>query len=393
MAKLREEFLKSSVITPRLQTSLETQAIRERLLSRDDYAFGEFYEIPRSYGERAYDQRILTYLCLFPRMSITRSDFNLTKIATASGLELSMLEPRIVREYNICRHLELMSADEFHTLIKKCHAETVEICKAQSRNLADIVDDLVVFAPEFQDYSADATFESSIRQQCKRHFLVAIQFMAECEWYKEDHSQSPFLLHAGYEIELSEKFHMAPSLIRHPYFESWIDKVDDLFVRLVATVFFSSLQHNALSVGSWWKSSKKPLQIQPEGALKAAQYLVQFKDELRFVPTPRTIAEAIEMGQSKEMVRVRALIEKWLQGAGKQSSSLEQSIRHDIAKASAELQRLKRYKEFQDSPLVFGLRLAAGQIPVISNVVTAIEAAGWIYERWVSKRDCWVAVK
>jgi hypothetical protein len=93
------------------------------------------------------------------------------------------------------------------------------------------------------------------------------------------------------------------------------------------------------------------------------------------------------------MERIRELIGGWLDAVENNKEKLEERIRSDIANASADLRRLKRYKEFQESPLVFGTRLAAGQIPVVSNVVTIIDAVGWAYERWTMRRNCWVALK
>jgi hypothetical protein len=176
------------------------------------------------------------------------------------------------------------------------------------------------------------------------------------------------------------------------YLEAWLDKVDDFYIRLASTIFYSNWKAQTLSVGRWW-GKKAELETRPDVALDAAEVLVQFREELRVVPLPRTIGEAAEIAKSKEMVRIRELVGRWLDAAHESNERIEQLIRKDIAKASAELRRLKRFKELSESPFVFGLKLLAGQVPVVSNVVTIADAAGWMYERWVSKRNCWVAIK
>jgi hypothetical protein len=121
--------------------------------------------------------------------------------------------------------------------------------------------------------------------------------------------------------------------------------------------------------------------------------LIQFKEELTVMAAPRTIAESVEFGHSREMDRLRQLLGQWLSSVGESPPALEARIRRDIGKASRELKRLKKWKAFNESPLVFGMKFLAGQVPVISNVVTAMDAGSWAYERWVVRRNCWVAIK
>ena len=41
-----------------------------------------------------------TYLCLFPSVEITRSDFALTRLSNKTGLNITSFEPRYIRRFN-----------------------------------------------------------------------------------------------------------------------------------------------------------------------------------------------------------------------------------------------------------------------------------------------------
>lgn len=381
----------TAIISPRLQTSLESEALREGLLSWNDYNLREIYEIPPAFGQRGFDPKILSYLCLFPAVIATRSDFDLDKMALTSGLDVQTIEPRGVREYNLCNDQKIMEVSDFRTLIKMCHDEIQELCAVQERELAAIIEDQIYVSPGSQG-NLSGLENDQLKHFTRRSLLPAIRLMGS-HWYKDgDHSATPFQ-GLGLEELLIHEANIPSSVIGDPYFQAWLDKLDDFYVRLVAAAFYSKLNADKMSTGRWWDRSHAPLGNRPEAALEACQVLIQFKEELRVVPAPRTIREAIDLGRTKEMERLRQLIERWLDVVSEHDMQLETLVRADIAQASAELRRLKQYKEFQESPIVFGARLVAGQIPVISNVVTIVESVGWIYERWASKRNCWVAIK
>jgi hypothetical protein len=101
----------------------------------------------------------------------------------------------------------------------------------------------------------------------------------------------------------------------------------------------------------------------------------------------------VEFGSSREMARLRQLMTQWPDEVGSANGRLEARIRVDITKASNELKRLNRWKEFYESPVVFGSRIVAGQIPIISNVVSLMDGASWAFERWTTRRNCWVALR
>lgn len=378
----------NAIISPRLQASLEAQAIRERLLTRSDYALGELFDIPSGYGS-AGDKRVLTYLCLFPSITVTRSDFDLNKL-TGAGLSGALIEPRTIRKANFCVADNLLEPSEFDSLAKISHQQALQICKSQEREFIALIEEAVALDPR-QLISTDVHALSGTKRICRRSFIGTVRVLAN--WYTQDHAATPFQ-GIGAEEAIAKTCNIPLSVFRadNVYLEAWLDKVDDFYIRLASTIFYSNWKAQTLSVGRWW-GKKAELETRPDVALDAAEVLVQFREELRVVPLPRTIGEAAEIAKSKEMVRIRELVGRWLDAAHESNERIEQLIRKDIAKASAELRRLKRFKELSESPFVFGLKLLAGQVPVVSNVVTIADAAGWMYERWVSKRNCWVAIK
>jgi hypothetical protein len=368
-----------AVMTPRLQLSLEAQGIREGLLRQSDYTLAEISKIPDSYAQRGFDPRILPYLSLFPSITVCRSDFLLGPMFERVGIEGAIIEPRMIRVPNL---KDILDEGAFAKLKRSSAQDALAICKPQKAQIIPIIEATVSIAEG-----------SEAAKVCRRSFLPIVEFLS-IYYGGADVAASPFQ-DVGFDDLVARKSGISPRIARSPYFGSWLDKVDDFFLRLLATIFCAQYNSNNLSVGPWWKfgSSQTPLHYRPDEAFEVCEVLIQFKEELRVVPAPRTLAEAVEMGRSKEMERIRELIGGWLDAVENNKEKLEERIRSDIANASADLRRLKRYKEFQESPLVFGTRLAAGQIPVVSNVVTIIDAVGWAYERWTMRRNCWVALK
>jgi hypothetical protein len=182
--------------------------------------------------------------------------------------------------------------------------------------------------------------------------------------------------------------------LSHPYFGIMLDKLGDLYARQVAGIFVANLESHNLAARNWLWTRKKAPSTKARDILRASELLrVKFQKELTVVPAPRTIREAVDMGQSKEMKRLRQLIHKWIEEVRYDNLALESRIRKDIEKASRELKNLKKFKEYYESPVIFSVRAIAGQIPVISNVASAVDTIGGLYSRWIENRNYWIKIE
>ena len=375
-------------MSPQLQTGLEAQAISEGLLTRSDYCYGKLYDFPSVYGATGTDRRILIYLCLFPSIEVTQSDFLLKGLSDRAGLAIRTIEPRSARKLNMCGgEDQKMSSSQYDALAETCHVDVLRICLAQRERLINLIEGQIAREASSTLFTGESRI-ADIKHVCRPSFLPAIELLTG--WYGADLSATPFQ-GLGFEIELADGTMIPKSISNHPYFELWLDKIDDLYVRLFATLFYSRLKEQSFATGGWW--SRAPKLIDGERALDAAHMVtIKFRDELRIVPDPSCISEAVDMGNSKEMRRLLEKVSEWIDCANADQLHLESRIRADIFKASKELRRLKRYKEFTDSPLIFGTKMVLGQIPIVSNILSVVEGGSWVYEKWVANRTCWVSI-
>jgi hypothetical protein len=141
--------------------------------------------------------------------------------------------------------------------------------------------------------------------------------------------------------------------------------------------------------GTWYNRPAASAGLQPVIELLN----VRFAEEVCILPAPRSLAEAADMGQSRQVKRLRSTIEHWIAEVGSNNPRLESRMRKDIAAAARDLRHLRAFREYKESPLIFGVKAVAGQIPIVANVVTLAETVGWVYERWLDRRSCWVTIK
>jgi hypothetical protein len=118
----------------------------------------------------------------------------------------------------------------------------------------------------------------------------------------------------------------------------------------------------------------------------------RLSDEILVLPQPRSIDEAVEMKNTKEMKQFRLILSHWLDALQVGDESAEKKIRHDIGKANKDLERLKRIKRFQESPLNFWLNAIGGHIPIFSDVLNVFNTATGLYDMWVKHSNSWVLV-
>jgi hypothetical protein len=221
-------------LTPRLQFSLEAQAIKEGLLGREEYAMGKIHPVPPNYGQQEFDRRILPYLSIFPTVSMSRSDFVLDKLK-GTGLGINLYEPHIL-SFGFLQ--DTMEPEDFERLMKMSAANAFEIFRAQSKQLSAIVEGSLV-----------SESDHDLRYTCRRIFINIAAFLSG--FYSDETGLRPFFKDFGYEEVLAEMSGVPVSVINTHYFGEWLDKVDDLFVRLLISLFLSQYQDEHVSVGRW----------------------------------------------------------------------------------------------------------------------------------------------
>jgi hypothetical protein len=173
-------------MTPRLQMSLEAQAVKEGLLQRADYAMGEIYPVPSMYGRKDFDARILPYLSIFPDVTLSRGDFLLGSLRS-TGLSVELIEPRFVRWPNFQGTID---AAHFKELVILSNRDALTICKAQKSEIISITSDMV-------NSGISSAAEKSLQRQS---FMPVVTFLSK--FYLGDVAATPFQ-GLGYEEQIA----------------------------------------------------------------------------------------------------------------------------------------------------------------------------------------------
>jgi hypothetical protein len=86
-------------------------------------------------------------------------------------------------------------------------------------------------------------------------------------------------------------------------------------------------------------------------------------NEMLVLPEPQTVEDVLRMRNAKEIARFREVFASWCEALKQGDAAAEQAMRSDVRKANRELTRLKRWKEWNSSPLNFYLNAIGGHIP------------------------------
>jgi hypothetical protein len=116
----------------------------------------------------------------------------------------------------------------------------------------------------------------------------------------------------------------------------------------------------------------------------------QLTDEIIILPEPRTLEEAVEMRNLREMERFREVLSAWCDSLRRGKSTLEKKLRSDVRKANTELRRIKRWRKYKRSPLNFWLSAIGGHIALFSNIITIVQTVGGLYSRWSEHKNNWI---
>jgi len=116
-----------------------------------------------------------------------------------------------------------------------------------------------------------------------------------------------------------------------------------------------------------------------------------FSEYLSVVPAPRTLEEAIELRERKEVARLAELIGQWTVAAASVNSKIENRIASDIRNAQRELLVLDRVRRFNQSELGIWIKLVGGMAPGLSTILSLADVAAFYVDRWRRERHVWVS--
>jgi hypothetical protein len=116
---------------------------------------------------------------------------------------------------------------------------------------------------------------------------------------------------------------------------------------------------------------------------------VNLSDLVEFFPLPRTLEEAVELKNSPTMISFKNILSEW-SGRLTSADNVEARIRKELRRANMDIKNLRQYKSLKENPIFFGIRVALGFIPFLSNIIPFFDIAEYVYERKVQKSTAWV---
>lgn len=160
--------------------------------------------------------------------------------------------------------------------------------------------------------------------------------------------------------------------------------------KLIDSIYFSIVE-NASFTSSILKEQKN---ISIKEIQENREYIVSSKlhNELLLFPQPRTIKEAIELKNKKEMIRFRELLSEWSKSLMTGEITLEKKMRNDIKLANSELKISKKWKRYKETPFSFLFNAIGGHVPILSNIITVVDTLGKLHEKRVQQKHCWMSI-
>ncbi|MFG1240219.1 hypothetical protein V5F63_23805 [Xanthobacter autotrophicus DSM 597] len=116
---------------------------------------------------------------------------------------------------------------------------------------------------------------------------------------------------------------------------------------------------------------------------------VNLSDLVEFFPLPRTLEEAVELKNSSVMISFKNILSEWSERLTS-TDNVEARIRSELRRANRDIKNLRQYRSLKEHPIFFGIRVALGFIPLVSNILPFFDIAEYVYERKVHKNTAWV---
>jgi hypothetical protein len=108
------------------------------------------------------------------------------------------------------------------------------------------------------------------------------------------------------------------------------------------------------------------------------------------LPAPRTLAEAVEIRGSPFVKRFREVMNEWILTLQEGRIDAAKRIRRDVLLANRELERLERWERFERSPVLFWINAVGGQVPILSNFLSAVATVAGLGSSAMKRHSGWV---
>lgn len=372
-------------LDPIIQSNLESQAVREGLLTRSHYSLGQLYDIPPLY-KQAPIRPLLGFISLYPNIVVTQSEFYIDQLSDKTGLSLEQKDFSELRyEYFINPNWAYRKLTD--KLLPSANKETISFFLKNRNKVVKLLDLQVG-----KDQSTDVFYENS--DDSRRAALKLFNYcfgqilMQAKQFYRT--SLNGQLLSDWELLDILDIPPYADNIANSPAFERLLDKFGELYSRVLCDLFFSKFEEQS-TISPLWVGAQD---IQPTySQIHQLEALVTVRiPEISILPAPRSFREAADFSHRKEIVRVRRLIAEWIESLEQGEEKAVSKIRMDLEKANKELRQLRYINEYKESPVLFGIKLVGGQIPILSNILGLVEGVAWGYERWLKDRTCWLYI-
>jgi hypothetical protein len=345
-----------------LLDSLEQLAIREGLISRETEDAELSYSFIRERKNKAIQQkqRLLTIITLFKKIDSNHSGLDWSELIKKGIISqnATMLDHAAKELDN--NFFKLKTPE--HKLFFDCHVETFHLLEKQKNKIVDF--HFRKSEPDFYDRGSSVVSKNDLTEA----FDEIIRCILDTDETITVYHKKPHLHYF-----LNEVYFVWASIRKGIY-------LSDLTNNTTLTTYFDSYTA---------KSHQSKIEV-----VEDIYYTVKtnLKNEIIMLPNPRTIEEAIEFREKKEMHQFREVFSEWIDCVRSGEVSVEYKIRKDLKNANNALKNLKRWKEFKESPINFWLNSIGGHIPLFSNILTVVNSAGYAYEKQAKSKTRWLAM-
>ncbi len=308
--------------------SLERLAIKENWITTD-FDSNYFFSIERESNRIQYKSKVLLFITLFNNLDSSFSSYNFDRFK----------DEGIIRKNN-----PLISYDKFDPLyddffdgttedkilMLDAHKNTYNILKVSKQKTINHIINIS---------SKGFYIHNNITRVNKDDLSLEYEHALNCILTTNDH------------LEIS---------LDKPHLDMFLTNLLIIWSS-IRTGIFQSLK-NKSSLATPLTIQQKTQYRNTENLINEVYYLVQtqLSDEIRFLPSPRSIDEALELRNKKEMLRFREVLSEWLITLQNNNSQIEAKVRKDLKTANYSLKTIKRWREYESSPFNFWLNAIGG---------------------------------
>ena len=343
----------SKIYLDRIHLSvLEKFAFENKLIPKADDR-NDYYEFVLKHQHFGLRNKLLLIMTIFEEIDSNFSQFDWSKF----------IDEGII---NINAHMLRSSpSDIFDPFLEH---KTLLGCKKDNRLL----------------YARDTTI-NLLKSFSNRAILLHIKGHPDSDFYNRDPkkyvTREDLKTNFEWVLDLVAKDDWTTLVCEKPEFSFFYTFLEGLKFNTEECIYYSIKEKasfvNAISSSNLDKSKTIKL-------LDELYYLVRtnLKDEIQILPHPETFSDVLKFRNSKEIRRFRQILSQWCNAIAEGDYKVEKNIRNDIKRANHELKKLDKWKEYRSSPFNFWLDAIGGQIPIFSNILSAVNTfTGLLFKR------------